>query len=77
MASVSTHFCKYRATALGVAAAGSSLGWWPLLHEIAKDGNPLKQEGYVIRSCFITFLNELGLAGECVSTASLAALDVL
>ena len=30
LAAVSTHFDKYRGSALGIAAAGSGVGMWPV-----------------------------------------------
>lgn len=55
MASVSTHFCRYRATALGVAAAGSSLGLYPFPRQSVENANPCQTGGV----CYPIILHSL------------------
>lgn len=66
VAAVSTHFSKYRASALGLVTAGSCLGMWPLQHlPHAKNLWLIHQAVSSTRSSFNVFFQ--GLASHGVS----------
>ncbi|KAG6826958.1 hypothetical protein H0H92_013771 [Tricholoma furcatifolium] len=64
LASVSTYFTKYRATALGIAAAGSSIGGYDSFNPMCPvDISATIQAVSFTQSCFNTFLYVWDLAG--------------